>query len=251
MAAPVAPPTIANVPVTSIAPPADVAERSAPTRRAAPAERSVTRTAAPAPQPVAQAAPTTPAAEAPATPPAATLAEPAPVAPVSSSIPAPAQQDTVTGDTDGTNGDVWGYLAGLLALIGIGGGAIALRRTRTRKSATMMAEARAADADYDRGLAGPHDRPQATTVTTPVPAPATTRLDQPVMQASSVAPMAAARPAPRKVPVAARGDLNIDERRLEEMIAQAPNRENPFKTRANRKRRALWLLRSYPMQSAA
>ncbi|MGQ3176460.1 MAG: hypothetical protein ACT6SC_02525, partial [Blastomonas fulva] len=111
---------------------------------------------------------------------------------------------------------------------------------------------RQADADYDRGLAGPHDRPRATTVTTPVPAPAQTRLDQPLMQTPAVAPLAATRSTPTRAPIAPRGDLTVDERRLEDMIAQPPSRDNPFKTRANRKRRALFLLRnSYPMQSAA
>ena len=44
----------------------------------------------------------------------------------------------------------------------------------------------------------------------------------------------------------------MDANRLEYLIAQRPNRDNPFKTRANRKRRALFLMRNgYGMQTAA
>lgn len=163
------------------------------------------------------------------------------MAPVAS---APAQPEIAASDTNSGSGDVWGWMAGLLALLGIGGGAIALSRTRTRKSARLTAAAREADREPVRSDAG---------VTTPVPAPSTARFDEPVMQTPTptVAPMATARPTTRRAPAAPRGDLTVDERRVEEMIAQKPSRENPFVTRANRKRRALWLLRTYPMQSAA
>jgi hypothetical protein len=47
-------------------------------------------------------------------------------------------------------------------------------------------------------------------------------------------------------------DSPIDLRRLEYLIAQRPSRDNPFRTRPNRKRRALFLMRNgYGMQSAA
>lgn len=248
MAIPMAPPVVSDVPLTATTPPAEAAERPAPTRRSAPAERPAAREAAPAPV---AAAPEANTAADPLAAPPEEAADLAPVAPVAPAFETPAQQDGAVSATESGSGDVWGWMAGLLALLGIGGGAIALRRTRTRKSAVMMAEARQADAEYDRGLAGPHDRPQATTVTTPVPAPSTARLDQPIMQTPAVAPMAAARPASRTAPAARHGNLTVDERRLEDMIAQPPSRDNPFKTRANRKRRALFLLRSYPMQSAA
>jgi hypothetical protein len=180
----------------------------------------------------------------------------APVATGAPSIDAPIAEETATLIGSDGNGEVWSWMAALLAALGLGGGAIALRRTRTRKSAVMMAEARQSDAEYDRRLAGPHDRvtatPAANTVTTPVPAPAPARFDQPLMPSSTMSSTAAARSAPRPSPAAARGEMTVDERRLEALIAQAPSRDNPFKTRANRKRRALFLLRnSYPMQSAA
>ncbi len=180
----------------------------------------------------------------------------APVATGEPSIGTPMAEDTAAPVGTEGNGEVWGWMAALLAALGLGGGAIALRRTRTRKSAAMMAEARASDSEYDRRLAGPHDRvvtePAATTVTAPVPAPSTTRFDQPLMQAQAPASMAAARPVSRRTPVAPSGDMTIDKRRLEDLIAQPPSRDNPFKTRANRKRRALFLLRiRYPLQSAA
>lgn len=155
------------------------------------------------------------------------------------------QPEITASDTSSGSGDVWGWMAGLLALLGIGGGAIALSRTRTRKSARITAAARAADREPASSTAD---------ITTLMPAPSTARFDEPVMRtpAPTVAPMATPRPAARRAPVIPHGDLTVDQRRLEELIAQKPSRDNPFKTRANRKRRALWLLRtSYSMQSAA
>ncbi|MDM7957890.1 hypothetical protein [Blastomonas sp.] len=246
MATPVAPPATSGIPVTTIAPRADIVASPPPAPRATPAQRAAAPTAAPA-------APTAPeptqglaSTEAPAAP----LADAAPVSeettavvPVAPVASAPAQPEITGAEGNSGSGDVWSWMAGLLALLGIGGGAIALSRGRTRKSARAMAEARAADREPGRSEAG---------ITTPVPAPSTARFDEPVMQTPTVAPMAAARPMARRAPVVARDTLTVDERRVEEMIAQKPSRDNPFKTRANRKRRAIWLLRtSYPMQSAA
>lgn len=248
MALPVAPPVTGNVPVTSIAPPAEVAATPAPAERATPPQRPAARAAAPAAPATPEPAEDLVSTEAPAAP----LADAAPVTdetsgvvPVAPIASAPAQPEISASDTNSGSGEVWGWMAGLLALLGIGGGAIALSRSRTRKSARITAAAREAD----RGPARSGGR-----ITTPVPAPSTTRFDEPVMHtpAPTVAPMATARPTARRAAVAPRDDLNVDERRLEEMIAQKPSRDNPFKTRANRKRRALWLLRTrYPMQSAA
>ena len=232
-----------DVPVAAIAPTAEVGAAPAP-RAARPqtAERA-------APPRVAQAEPTNPS---PAT--GADIADPVetlagedltavppmtnggtvnevPTSEVTAPPPAPTEGD----------GEVWGWMAALLAALGVGGGAIALRRTRTRKSAAMMAEARAADAEYDRRLASPHARPPVAP-TMAAAAPATASFVQPVFHP------APARPAARTV----NPDSPIDHRRLEALIAQRPNRDNPFKTRANRKRRALFLMRNgYGMQSAA
>lgn len=179
---------------------------------------------------------------------------PAPVTTGEPSMGAPLAEETVAANESGGNGDVWGWMAGLLALLGIGGGAIALRRTRTRKSAAMMAEARASDAEYDRTLAGPHDRPAAGFVTAnTAAAPASAPFAQPVVTQPTPAATAHARPAIRsagKTMTTTHGDM--DAHRLEQLIAQRPNRDNPFKTRANRKRRALFLMRNgYGMQTAA
>ncbi|GGB71329.1 hypothetical protein [Blastomonas aquatica] len=258
MAIPIAPPLADDSLTTSAALPADATERPSTAARAAPTEREQTRaaTSPAAAQPTDSVQPGT--GSAPEL--LATLPEQGvdiiPMAPAASApVETGVQPDATISDTESGRGDIWGYLAGLLALLGIGGGAIALRKTRTRKSARVTNSAPLAAAPDGR-LAGPHDRAQSTTVTTPVPAPSTARLDQPAMQTSAVAPMAAPRPASRNTPAEPRhhlnADLNADERRIEEMIAQKPSRDNPFKTRANRKRRAIWLLRtSYPMQSAA
>lgn len=155
----------------------------------------------------------------------------APVSEVTAPPPAPAEG----------NGEVWGWMAALLAALGIGGGAIALRRTRTRKSAAMMAESHASDAAYDRRLASPHARPPVAP-TLAAAAPSTASFAQPAIQS------APARTVARQV----NPDSPVDHRRLEALIAQRPNRDNPFKTRANRKRRALFLMRNgYGLQSAA
>ncbi len=254
MVSPVAPPTVTDIPVAAIAPAAEMA--APPVRRAAATPRPSTR---PAPE-------TARAAPAPEPQPSATAAAPieapmieqeiapAPVTTGEPSMGAPLVDETVAATDTGSNGDVWGWMAGLLALLGIGGGAIALRRTRTRKSAAMMAEARASDAVHDRGLAGPHDRPSAVFVTAQTSAaPATAIFAQPVVTQPTPAATAPARPAirpaarPMKAP---HGD--VDANRLEQLIDQRPNRDNPFKTRANRKRRALFLMRNgYGMQTAA
>ena len=70
------------------------------------------------------------------------------------------------------------------------------------------------------------------------------------IRAEATPPMARnARTAGRQ-PVLAQGE--IDQHQLERMIAERPSRDNPFVTRINRKRRALFLLRTrMPMQSAA
>lgn len=176
----------------------------------------------------------------------------APVAPVAPALDAPVQQDTANSDAESGQGDVWGYMAGLLALLGIGGGAIALRRTRTRKSARMMEEARLADANEGDDRRQAVDRPLTVGATAPVHAPSAGRFDEPVMQTPAVAPMAQPHSPSRPAPVVTREGLDIDQRRLEYLIAQKPSRDNPFKTRANRKRRAIFLLRnSYAMQTAA
>jgi hypothetical protein len=253
MASPVAPPTLTDIPVAAIAPAAEVA---APARRAATPPRPAAR---PAPQ-TAQAEPVdVPETTATATAPLGTPIIEQEVAAVPVAIGEPVASTPVTEETAATggnqaNGDVWGWMAGLLALLGIGGGAIALRRTRTRKSAAMMAEARASDAEYDRTLAGPHDRPAAGFVTAnTAAAPASALFAQPVVTQQKPAATAPARPAIRpaaKPMTATHGDM--DANRLEYLIAQRPNRDNPFKTRANRKRRALFLMRNgYGMQTAA
>lgn len=243
LASPVAPPSLSEVPVAAIAPTAEVEAAPAP-RAARPqaAERA-------APQRVVEAVPAnpTPATGAEIVDPVETLATEdlttvppmasggtvteTPTSEVTAPPPAPTEGD----------GEVWGWMAALLAALGVGGGTIALRRTRTRKSAAIMAEARASDAEYDRRLASPHARPPVAPAMTAA-APATASFAQPVIQ-----------PAPaRPVAHSVNPDGPIDHRRLEALIAQRPTRDNPFKTRANRKRRALYLMRNgYGMQSAA
>ena len=243
IASPVAPPAITDMPVANIAPQPSAEAVPSPAPATARAERPApaprTARAAPAPAPASQEQAPEAYAEAvtgedvaalPPLPSGQPLAE-TPPAEVTAAPAAPADQ----GD-----GEVWGWMAALLAALGIGGGAIALRRTRTRKSAAMMAEARASDAEYDRRLASPHARPPVAPGM--AAAPATASFAQPVIHP------APARPVARTV----HPDSPIDHRRLEALIAQRPNRDNPFKTRANRKRRALFLMRNgYGLQSAA
>lgn len=223
MATPVAPDASSGVPVTSIAPPAIASVPEAAAPRAA---RTPVRTAAP-PAPATVAEPTpAPVEAAPA--PVETNSEPEAAAPIAT---APTQPEPAVADSGDSNGEVWGWMAALLAALGIGGGAIALRRTRTRKSASDAVSApvenhpETAPVMVSRqSMAGPHDRPVAP------------------------APMYRASPQVR----ATTGDHSVEQRQLEQMIAQRPSRENPFVTRPNRKRRALFLLRNrYPMQTAA
>lgn len=252
MASPVAPPALTDVPVTAIAPSAQVATPAA-------------RRAAAAPRPAARPAPVTAQAEpAPVAPEATSAPLDAPVvgeniaaAPVATGAPSTGTQvaeDTSTPIGTEGNGEVWGWMAALLAALGLGGGAIALNRTRTRKSEALMAEERVADAEYDRTLARSQDRPRAGFVTTQAaPAPAMASFVQPVVSqpdsATANLTQSKARPAARTMKDSAD---DIDEDRLEYLIAQRPNRDNPFKTRANRKRRALFLMRNgYGMQTAA
>lgn len=205
LAAPLAPPAVSAVPVTAIAPMAPAPAPAAP--RTSRAERQ------PAPAPALR----EPAAPAEAAPVAAPVPEPVvgtaaaarPVAPALSGADTLAAQNAATTDTGSGNGDLWGWMAALLAALGVGGGAIALRRGRTAGSAPAVA-----------------------------PAP----------WAAPLTGATAARAQERPLPTGG----STDQRRLDYLIAQRPSRDNPFLTRPNRKRRAVFLLRSgYPMQSAA
>lgn len=247
--APIVPDSTSGMAVTAIAPPSSLTVPQAAAPRTA---RQPARGAQPVAAPVATA---TAPVEAEAMPvPAGTVSEPfaaAPVAPAPSIAPDPVQPAPIATDSDQSNGDIWAVLAGLLAALGLGGAAITLIRMRTRKSAAAsVAPQTARDRRQDdmpmplsrNAMAGPHDRPQTAT-----PEAALSNAAQPQVIAQ---PVRAAPPAPMVQGTA--GDQAIDLRRLDYMISQRPSRENPFVTRSNRKRRAIFLLRQrYPMQSAA
>lgn len=258
MAMPVAPNGANGVPVTSIAPPAIVGVPEAPTPRATRAPvRTVTPPASAEPAPVAT-------GPAPVAGPVESIGEPVAAAPVGPIADAPTQPNLAVTETGETNGEVWGWMAALLAALGIGGGAIALRRSRTRKSAAVEIEGRDSDSASiapRNAMAGPHDRPGADelVLSKPVIAAAPARFDKPVIQSptsyvSQAPSVAISSQTQRKAPVTrkATGEHDVDQRQLEQMIAQRPGRDNPFVTRANRKRRAIFLLRNrYPVQTAA
>jgi hypothetical protein len=258
MASPVAPPVVTDMPVAAIAPSAEVEASPAP--RATPAPRTTTARSQPARRqaaPLAETGAPTGSASAPVDTPMIEQDIAVPLMPNGGAlVDTPVTEQTATNDPSPSNapeggGEVWGWMAALLAALGLGGGAIALRRTRTRDALRPGAERPVTAPVPDRQLAGPHDRP----VMTPAPraiAPATASFVQPSLE-QSVAGMAPERPIARPItarPVSA--DSGIDHRRLEALIAQRPSRDNPFRTRPNRKRRALFLMRNgYGLQSAA
>jgi hypothetical protein len=160
-------------------------------------------------------------------------------------MPAPEAAEPAGGEG---NGDAWGYLAALLAALGIGGGVVAL--TRNRKSAQKVEDARATGAPRDMsGIATPPRSAKLVTVPAPAPSPLDMRAT-PAFAQGAVMPKA---PAARMDTARSNASIgDIDMRRLEYMIAQRPSRDNPFLTRPNRKRRAVFLMRQgYMMQRAA
>lgn len=254
--APIVPDSTGGLPVTAIAPPSSLTVPQVPAK---PAARQAARSAKPVAAPV-TAAPAAAPVEAEAVPsPREPISEPviaAPITPAPSMTAEPVQPEPVTTDNSQGNGDIWAVLAGLLAALGLGGASIALTRMRTRKSAAASA---ASQPDHDRrqdampmtlsrnAMAGPHDRPHTLTaqIATPEAAPMQTVAPQ-------VMPQPVRTPPPAPMVEGTAGDNAVDPRRLEYMISQRPSRENPFLTRGNRKRRAIFLLRNlYPMQSAA
>jgi len=270
--------------VTKIAPPAAIA-----TPKTAPVRTSPVRPPAAVAKPApAERAP----APAPTAPTIVPMPDGAAVVPMLPSVNVPvqtAQPQTsasaaaVNANTssNGGSGEAWGWMAALLAALGLGGGAIVLSRGRTSGAASGSTGGTAPiDRDNDMVplattgtvLADPHDRPHdrshpARTASPAVAAnpaiaanpavagsAALTRLDQPAMQ-QSMTPQPMRPMTANALPAAPRASENaddIDHRRLEYLIAQRPSRDNPFVTRTNRKRRALFLLHNrYPMQSAA
>lgn len=258
MASPVAPPVVTDMPVAAIAPSAEVEATPAP--RASPAPRTTTARNQPASRqaaPVAETGAPSESASAPIDSPMIEQDIAVPPMPNGGAlVDAPVTEQTAANDPVTSNapeggGEVWGWMAALLAALGLGGGAIALRRTRTRDAIRPGAERPVTAPAPDRQLAGPHDRP----VVTPAPratAPATASFVQPTLAQPAARPTTE-RPIARPItarPVSA--DSEIDHRRLEALIAQRPSRDNPFRTRPNRKRRALFLMRNgYGLQSAA
>ena len=266
--------------VTKIAPPAAIAAPKTAPVRTSPV-RPPAAVAKPAP---AERAP----APAPTAPTIVPMSDGAAMVPVLPSVNVPVQNAqpqtsasaaAVNANTSSNGGssEAWGWMAALLAALGLGGGAIVLSRGRTRGAASGSTGGTAPiDRDNDMVplvtagtvLAGPHDRSHPVRTASPAVAAnsaiaanpaiavsaAPTRLDQPAMQQSMTRqPMrpltASALPA---APRASENADDIDHRRLEYLIAQRPSRDNPFVTRTNRKRRALFLMHNrYPMQSAA
>ncbi len=256
MASPVAPPVVTDMPVAAIAPSAEVEATPAPS--ATPAPRTTTVRNQPASRqaaPVAEPGAPSESASAPVGSPMIEQDIAVPPMPNGGAlVDAPVTEQTAANDPATSNapeggGEVWGWMAALLAALGVGGGAIALRRTRTRDAIRPGAERPVTAPVPDRQLAGPHDRPVMTTALRATAAASFLQptLAQPAARPTTERPMA--RPITAR-PVSV--DSGIDHRRLEALIAQRPSRDNPFRTRPNRKRRALFLMRNgYGLQSAA
>lgn len=190
---------------------ASQAETPAPSQRAAP--RATERTATPA-TPTA----TTERAATPAPIAAAPVAEPAPATPAVAptadvALPATAAEPTILPATaQGTDPALYWALGGAaLVLLGIGGTAAMRRRRKSDLAEPVMMEAPA--------TVEPRPAPPVMT-----PAPVLARPSQPALAAA---------------PAHAMTD---EQRTLENMVAAAPSRDNPFLTHAKRTRRAKFLL---------
>lgn len=234
----------------TIAAPTNTVERAAKAVRAAPAKAPSPSTVRTAPKPAASATPTSDAATVAvddtqangaadgATSLALTLPAPnaaTPPAQVGESSASSADPTIAPAPNDRND---WAWIAGLAALFGLGGALVIGRAARKKK---------------------PERRYKATgeeriVTTAPPPAGGPEPVFATAMATDSVeAPIVTVRPAPPPAPerVAYMPRTNgsaigepVDRPLLEAMIAQPPSDTNPFLTRANRKRRALFLMRN-------
>ena len=214
---------------------------AAPAKDSAPIERKAVRTVASATEPTTKPSiDTTPVATNDAGDSASPMALTLPDPDAANVTNAPDQADQTPADvatapaSDSSN--EWAWLAGLAALIGLGG-ALAISRT-ARQRKTHVRSLAAEDVVTD------NTPPDATlTQYAPIAVEPTHAKQTPPLAERPAAYDSVERVAlmpGRKV--GAIGEP-VDRPLLEAMIAQPPSETNPFLTRANRKRRALFLMR--------
>jgi len=163
----------------------------------------------------------------------------------SDTIAPPPSNDAALTDVD-HNVPGWAIGAGALALLGIGG-AFALSRRGPQTAARQPIAEPTPEPRVREPIADPVAAPRQKVAMPPVDPYATTALAADRTASTD----RAVRPAP-----IARGTgqpfwAPVDRDRLERMIAARPTPENPFVSRPNRKRRALFLLRRQPAYSQA